>query len=312
MKAKRNAIEAHLRAKLYAALAAHIPVFAQVGIQGFDMIELRDSPDDARVCRYEVEMPTLPTPPAPRRRTGASTAAHRTDATPSQLDIIAEINARTARHHWGRQAQRMAVAGGAALLGAALWWFTQGGAAPAPAPPLPASAVPVEQAAPPASAAAVPVTPDPAAAPAQSALPAASAVEVTAAPLAESAAAADDRARKARARREAEARAAELQVQQERSRAEAQERQQREAEREAQQARELADAANRRAAEQAAAPAQPAAEARRGVRERCSASGNIFSELFCQSRECRKPEHANDALCIRLREIEEAKRGGGQ
>lgn len=313
MKAKRNAIEAHLRAKLYAALAAHIPVFAQVGIQGFDMIELRDSPDDARVCRYEVEMPTLPTPPAPRRRTGASTAAHRTDATPSQLDIIAEINARTARHHWGRQAQRMAVAGGAVLLGAALWWLTQGGAAPAPAPPLPTRAVPVEQAARSVSTAvAVPALTDPAATPAQGALPASSAVEVTAAPLTETAAAADDRARKARARREAEARAAELQVQQERSRAEAQERQQREAEREAQQARELADVANRRAAEQAPAPAQPAAEARRGVRERCSASGNIFSELFCQSRECRKPEYANDALCIRLREIEEAKRGGGQ
>lgn len=256
-------------------------------------------------------MPSLPTPPAPRRRTGATNAAHGADATPSQLDIIAEINVRAARQHWGRQAQRMAVAGGVVLLGAALWWLTQGGTARAPAPALPASAAPGEQAARSVSAVAVPALTDPVAAPVQGALPASSAVEVTAAPLTATAAA-DDLARKARVRREAEARVAEAQLQQERSRAEAQERQQREAEREAQQARELADAASRRAAEQASVPAQPAAEPRRGVRERCSASANIFSELFCQSRECRKPEHANDAICIQQREIQEARRGGGQ
>lgn len=266
-------------------------------------------------------MPPLPTPPAPRLRTGASASTHRADATPSQLDIIAEINANAARQHRGRQALRMAVAGVAVLLAAALWWSMQGGAARAPAPPLPATAVPAEtlrdrpaavaQATPAASAAAVPALPDPAATTAQGALPASAPMEATAVPLAETAAAAD-RARKARARREAEARASALQVQQERSRVEAQERQQREAEREAQQARELAEAASRRAAEQAPAPAQPAAEPRRGVREQCSVSGNIFSELFCHSRECRKPEHANDAICIRLREIEEAQRRGGQ
>jgi hypothetical protein len=30
------------------------------------------------------------------------------------------------------------------------------------------------------------------------------------------------------------------------------------------------------------------------------------------SRECRKPEHQGDAICVRLREIEEAQRLGGQ
>lgn len=254
-------------------------------------------------------MPSSPTPPAPRRRTGASASMHRADATPSQLDIIAEINARAARQHRGRRALWMAVASGAVLLGAAaLWWSMQGGTARAPAPPLPAETLrdrpaAVAQATPTASVAAVTALPDPAAAPAKGALPASAPMDAPPVPLVGTPAT-DDRARKARA--------GALQARQERSRAEATERQQHEAEREAQQARELADAASRRAAEQAPAPAQPAAEPRRGVRERCSGSGNIFSENLCHSRECRKPEHANDAICFRLREIEEAQRRGGQ
>jgi len=268
-------------------------------------------------------MPSLSTPPAQRPRTGAGAPVHRADATPSQLDIIAETNARAARQHRGRHALQVAVVGGALLLGVALWWSMQGDAARAPAPPLPAAAVPaatranrpaaLAPATPATRASAVPAVPDPAAAAVavQGSLPASAPPQVTGVPLAE-AAAADDRARKARARRDAEARAAALLMQQERLRVEAEARQQREAEREAQQARELVDAASRRAAEQAAAPAQPAAEPRRGVREQCSANRNIFSELFCHSRECRKPEHANDAVCIQLREIDEAQRRGSQ
>lgn len=246
---------------------------------------------------------------------------HRTGVTPSQLDIIAEINVRAARQHQGHQALRITLAGGAVLLGLALWWRLQGGGARAPAPPPPAAAVPAEtwrdrpaaaaQAASGASEGAVPALPDPAAALAQDPLPASAPMEATAVPLAETAAA-EDRARMARARRAAEARSGALRAQQEHSRVEALERNQREAEREAKEARELADAAGWRAAEQASAPASPAAEPRRGVRERCSASANIFSQLFCQSRECRAPEHANDPICIRLREIEEAQRRGGQ
>jgi type IV secretory pathway VirB10-like protein len=245
----------------------------------------------------------------------------RAGVTPSQLDLIAEVNVRVARQQPGRQTLWVAFTGGAVLLGVALWWSMQRGAARAPAPPPPAAAVPAEtlrdapaaaaQASPAASEAAVPAVPDPAAALAQDGFPASAPMEATAAPLAETASA-DERARKARARREADARASALQMQQERSRTEALERQQREAEREAQQARDLADAASRRAAEQTPAPPQPAAEPRRGVRERCSASGNLFSQLMCQSRECRGAEDANDPICTRLREIEEAQRRGGQ
>ena len=90
--------------------------------------------------------------------------------------------------------------------------------------------------------------------------------------------------------------------------AEEQDRERREAER----ARELADEAKRRAAEAAPVRAAPGPEPRRNVRELCSASSNIVSELFCRSRECRKPEQQGDATCVRLREIEEAQRLGGQ
>jgi hypothetical protein len=237
---------------------------------------------------------------------------HRDGATPSQLDIIAEINARAARQHPGRWAQRVAVVGGAVLLGTALWWSMQGGALRARSPVVPRDAVPAETlpdrpaARAPAipAAAAGPALPDPSATPAQDALAAPVRVETTALPLT-GLAAADKRARIDRARA--------LESQQVRSQAEAEERRQREADRGAQQARELADAASRRAAEQALpASAQPAAELRLDVRGLCSASGNIFSELFCHSRECRKPEHANEVICVRLREIEQSRPSGGQ
>jgi type IV secretory pathway VirB10-like protein len=241
---------------------------------------------------------------------------HPSGATPSQLDIIAEINERAARQHRGRRALRIGLlVGGAMLLGAALWWAMQGGAVRAPTTLLPAAAVlnetlrdtlaAVAHGAPSASASAVTgqAVPDVAAAPAQRALTASTPMEAAAAPPPE-ATAADKRARKARSDA--------LQLQQERSRAQAQEREQREAEPAAQQASEPADAARPREAEQAPPPAQPVAEARPGVRELCAASGNIFSRNFCHARECRKPEHADDAICIRLREIEQQRPSGSQ
>jgi len=259
-------------------------------------------------------MPSSPTPPSPRPRAGARASMHRDGATPSQLDIIAEINERAARQHWGRWALRVGVAGGAVLLGAALWWSMRGGALRAPSPVVPPVAAPAEtlrdtpaalaQATPAASAAAGSALLDPSATPAQGTLAASAPMDATAVQLT-GPAAADKRARMARARA--------LELQQERSQAETLARQQREAEREAQQALELAYAASRRAAEPTPpAPAQPAGELRRNVRGLCAASGNIVSELFCHSRECRKPEHANDAICVRLREIEQSRPSGSQ
>jgi membrane protein involved in colicin uptake len=100
--------------------------------------------------------------------------------------------------------------------------------------------------------------------------------------------------------------------QQESSRSEALERQRRDAEREAREASERADAALRRAAPQAPAIAETVAQAGSDVRQRCSASANVFSEALCHSRECRNPDNANDAICIRIREIDEARRRVGQ
>ena len=256
-------------------------------------------------------MTTLPTPRLSRRPVDAG-------AKPSQLDLIAEVNSQAASQHRGHHALHTAVVSVAVMLLAALWWFTQGGAVRTPVTPAsPAAAASgarldrsaaVGQSALAASAPAELAWPDPAAAQTAGALAALAAADVTAA----SAAVGDGRARTARTRREGEARAAaELLVQQARLQLEAQDRQQREAEREAQQVRELADAATRAAA-QAPARAQTGAEPPRGVRERCLASGNVVSEFLCHSRECRKPDHASDALCTRLREIEEARRHSGQ
>lgn len=257
-------------------------------------------------------MPPLPKSPAPSQPGSSGASMYPSGATPSQLDIIAEINERAARQHRGRRARRIGLlVGGAMLLGAALWWAWQGGAGRAPTTLLPAAAVLTEtlrdtlgagaHGTPGASAVAGQVLPD--AAPAQRAPTASAPMEATAAPPADTAAP-DKRARKARSDA--------LQLQQERSRAQAQEREQREAEPAAQQASEPANAASPRAAEQAPPPAQPAAEARPGVRELCAASGNIFSRNFCHARECRKPEHADDAICIRLREIEQLRPSGSQ
>jgi hypothetical protein len=261
-------------------------------------------------------MPSLPTSPTSRQQPGDSASVQHAAATPSQLDIIAAINDRAARQHQRQRMQRMAVlVGSAVLLAAALWWAAmQGGALlRVPAPPRPTAAAPAAETLRDGPAAAAPTTPaespaagaaspDLAAAPAQGASAASAPMKAAAVPPTNTAAA-DKRARQARTDM--------LQLQQERSREEAPPHPLREAGRDAQPARELPEPASPGAAAQAPAPAPSAAEPRPGVRELCSASRNIFSENFCHARECRKPEHANDAVCVRLRDIEQARPSGG-
>ena len=266
-------------------------------------------------------MPSLPTTPAPRPRTGRRASVPPADATPSQLDIIAEINERAARQHRGRLALWIVSAGGAVLLGVALWSLIQGGAVRAPQAARPAADVSakaqrdepstVAQASSDASAAQTAAMPDVGIERAQGELPA-SAPALGADTTLAAAAAADDRAHRARARRETELRAGASQAQQERSLAEDQARQQREADLEAQHASERAVIAGGRVAQPAPPSAVPAGDPRPSVAQLCAASANIFGETLCHSRECRKAEHANDVICIRIREIDEARRGAGQ
>lgn len=54
----------------------------------------------------------------------------------------------------------------------------------------------------------------------------------------------------------------------------------------------------------AAAPVPVRAQS---VAELCSAA-NLLTRGFCEHRECGKPEHAGDPVCVRLREVEEARR----
>jgi hypothetical protein len=225
-------------------------------------------------------MSSVPTSPGQCQQTGAG-------ATPSQLDIIADINERAARQHRRQRARRIAVrVGSAALLVAALTWVAmQGDALRVPASRQPAESPAVDLA-----------VPAPAALPAPGAPPASASMKAAAVPLGDTVAA-DKRSGR-------QARAGALQSQPERSGAEAA--------REAQQEQEQAGAASPGAPEPAPAAARPAAEPRPGVQELCSDSGNVFSRSFCHVRECRKPERANDAVCVRLREIERARPSGGQ
>ena len=232
------------------------------------------------------------------------------EATPSQLDRIAEVNARSKRQARGNIGRWLAlVAVVAALLALAYGWPRD-----RPDETLPLR-TPRTVAAPPPAAVHATAASAPALAPAVAdvaaaeSVPQAAAAPAVAAPTASSAPAVD-RARQARAKQEADARAKALQQELALAKtlAEEQDRERREAERE----RELADDAKRRAAEAAPLRAAPAAEPRRNVHELCSASSNIVSELFCRSRECRKPQNQGDATCVRLREVEEAQRLGGR
>jgi type IV secretory pathway VirB10-like protein len=74
-----------------------------------------------------------------------------------------------------------------------------------------------------------------------------------------------------------------------------------------------ADAARERAAavdqarRQSMMLAQNSQDTRRNVREVCASSGGFIAQQFCHSRECRKADFQDDAVCQRLREIEVAR-----
>ncbi len=216
--------------------------------------------------------------------------------TPSQLDIIAAVNARAARQGSGRRVLALAIACCAILAGAGAWWWLP--RTPPPVQQAAQVAAPAEPAEPASTAASV-QTRD---APIEVATSAPSA-EASSPPASAASAEADDRARKWRARREAELRVNAMQAKQEQLRAASQPRAQAAAEppQTPPQAGEVAVAANRGVAESLPEP-------RRSVDELCLSSGNFVSRLLCQSRECRRAENANDANCVRLREIDDARR----
>lgn len=63
----------------------------------------------------------------------------------------------------------------------------------------------------------------------------------------------------------------------------------------------------------AVAPANPAAAATApaaapSVDQLCAGSSNVFARDFCRMRECGKPGYANDPVCVRFRQMEEARR----
>lgn len=241
-------------------------------------------------------MPSPPSHSPPQSRASPGASSERDSPTPSQLDIIAERNERTAGQGlFGRSAVPIAIASALTLLGAALWWFTQRADAVAP------GAAPIAEAAStvPAVAADAPAASQVGTeALAPNALPLPAAAPASMPPVPEAIASAAARTRKARARREAELRAAVLPAPSQSQ------------PREADKAREVAANARPGGADPATSAVQTAAEPRpaRDVRELCAPRGNIVSEMLCRTRECRKPERDKDATCVRLREIEEAQR----
>jgi type IV secretory pathway VirB10-like protein len=252
-------------------------------------------------------MPSIPRTPDSRYPAHGDTAGRHDEPTPSQLDRIAEVNARARREaRRGRGRWLAAVTGAAILLALALGWQHDRIDARKPATAQDRIAAPPVAAVQPSAASAAvlaPAVPDVAAAePAPQAVAASAAVAPPQPAV--------DRARQLRAKQDAQARAKAVEQEQAlaRSLADEQDRQRREADR----AREQADEASRRAAQAAPTRTSPAPEPRRTVRELCSASSNIFSENACFSRECRKPDNQGDPICVRLREIEEAQRFGGR
>ncbi len=58
----------------------------------------------------------------------------------------------------------------------------------------------------------------------------------------------------------------------------------------------------------AAAAAAPAARPAAGVDQVCAGSDNVFARDFCRIRECGKAVFANDPVCVRFRQMDEARR----
>ncbi len=238
----------------------------------------------------------------------------------SQLDRIAAQNLRSPAQGLGASGMLLALLGGLVVLGSASMWNRGAGndprtagltadgtpvlaVTPASPSPLPAAIerpVIAAQVAPGSIAA-------PAATPSAFALPAAQPARVDTAAAA-AGPSADDTARRDRARQLAEARRKSAQLAQERAAVQESQRlqlaQQREAERAQQQQQQLAEQARQRAvAEQARSQTvQLALNTRRSVVDACSASGGAISRHFCSARECSKPEHQGDPVCVTLRE----------
>ena len=244
-------------------------------------------------------MPLKPSTSAPRQPTAPSTTGERDSPTPSQLDILAERNERFATPTpFARAAFVLAIVGVITLLVAVRWWVAQ----PSDSG-LPSTAVsrPVATSTGASNGPAPDVLPRLVVAPA--AAPSAVAAQAQASVPAPSPA---EHAGKAQARRVADVRA-------KASPAPAQ-RQQRDIDKPRDLTAATASAAETRGgagpaasgAETASRPRAEGAGAGAGVREFCVARGNIVSELLCRTRECRKPERAKDATCLRLKEIEEA------
>lgn len=125
----------------------------------------------------------------------------------------------------------------------------------------------------------------------------------------ESSGAPADAVRKARARQQAEVKRKAALVA---STEETQRLQRASQRREAELAQQAAALESQRVAAEAARQQQLAAQrlassAPRGVRETCAGSG-LIGESLCRARECGRAEHHADALCVRLRDAEEAQR----
>lgn len=58
----------------------------------------------------------------------------------------------------------------------------------------------------------------------------------------------------------------------------------------------------------AAAPPPPATRSVAGVDQACAGSDNVFARDFCRIRECGKAVFANDPVCVRFRQMDEARR----
>ena len=252
------------------------------------------------------------TPPRSSRHPAAHGASRASEEpTPSQLDRIAEVNARAKRQARGSRAASLALAGAAAaLLGLVAWWGLQAFDAGVSAQASKPMAAAASNALTPPPRVAAEVLPAPAREAPQAATDEASAQVAAAAMAAPASAPVADRTRRARAKQEADARADAARQDEAlaHARADAQERERREAEG----ARELAVQASLRAAEPARPRAQPAPEPKGDVKALCARSGGFFSEHSCATRECSKPEYRDDASCVRLREIEEAQLRGSQ
>lgn len=251
------------------------------------------------------------------------------EAVMSQLDRIAAAEARPlSGQGLGGKAGLVALLGGLFVLGSALMWrapdtprrdpaaSAQPQASPGSAR---AAAVAAEVSAPaavPSNVAAAAVPLEQAAAPALvTAMTTAAALhpgkEVLAAP-APAPAAEDDAARKARAKQQAEARRKAAQLAQELALAQEAQRLAVLAQGSRERAEQAAEDERRRHAAElrARVPVVIAAldTSRRSVAEACAGSGGFFGQHSCRTRECSRPEHQGDSVCLRLRESEEVQR----